>query len=510
MLKNARKSSRQRIGIVGGGASTVCLLDRLARLGGSGPGSVTVFDPSRNLWRGRAYQDDVDSVLTNIAPSAMSVRAGDGDHFVRWLAQAGLPHGTGDFTDDGYFPPRHVFGSYLEAVAEEAMAVLERAGRLVRVDRDTVVSAREHGEDIAVTTEDGTVEYVDHLVSAVGVGLPADHYTLAGRPGFHGDPYPLSRTLDGIPEAADVTVLGTGLAAIDVVVSLAAGGHRGPISLVSRNGALPPVRQRPRPLELAHFTPANLHRLAARSSDGRIGLTGLLEVLAKELAEQGADPTSVLAELSAVTDESPMGRLRRQYDAIDAWDMGLRTVQRAIPATGPDAWTLLRPEDQEYIRHNHHRAIMNLCCPLPPENARTLLHLHDEGQLRVRSGVRDVTPREAGGFHVALADTGYETDVVVNAVSVPSHRIPPAARPFVESLVDDGRAAYHPAGGLDVEPASSRLTRTGRVHPRMYAIGDLAAGTLFFTSGMPSVVDRADDITRVIADGAKNPEGIHR
>ncbi|MCC3767057.1 FAD/NAD(P)-binding protein [Streptomyces sp. UNOC14_S4] len=503
MTTNASDRPVTRIGIVGGGAAAVCLLDRLSLTQGLGPGSVTVFEPTDNLWRGRAYQRDVDSVLVNIIPSEMSARMDAPEAFLRWLGESGLPYAAGDYAADGHFPPRHVFGSYLEHTAERAMAALAAAGSPVRVVKDAVVGARQQRSgEVVLTTRDGRAETFDYVICSVGAGIPADHYDLAGNPGFHPDPYPLARTLPTIAEDADVTILGTGLAAVDVVVSLAARGHRGRITMASRNGALPAVRQRPIHPELGHFTPPALRDLAARSADGLIGLDALLELLTRELAEHGAGPSGVLTELFAIDEEAPLDRLRRQYDAIDSTDVGVRVMQHAVPESGPDAWTRLRPEDQEFIRDNHYRAIMSLCCPMPPANARTLLRLVAEGQLRVTGGLWNVKPLATDGFHVAFGDEHYETDVVINAVSAPSHRVPVEAHPFVESIVEDEAGEYHPSGGLHIEPSTSRIAGNGRVHRRMHAIGDLSAGTLFFTSGMPSVVERADDIVRAIAEDA--------
>lgn len=500
MTMNASDRPRMRIGIVGGGAAAVCLLDRISRTPGRGPGSITVFEPSDNLWRGRAYQRDVDSVLANIIPSEMSATTDDPESFLRWLGETGFPYGVGDYAADGHFPPRHVFGSYLERTAEQARAELALGDWPVSVVRDAVVGARQRADDVVLTTAGGRAESFDYVICSVGAGRPADHYDLAGTPGFHGDPYPLTRTLPAIPETADVTVLGTGLAAVDVVVSLAARGHRGRITMASRNGALPAVRQRPIHPELRHFTPASLRALAAESPDGRIGLAELLGLLERELAEHGAGPAGVLAELFSIDREEPVDRLIRQYENIDSTDLGMRIMQHAIPESGPDAWTLLHAEDQEFIRENHYRAIMSLCCPMPPANARTLLRLHEEGRLRVTGGLWNVKPLATDGFHVAVGDDSYETDVVVNAVSAPSHRVPVEAHPFVESLVEEEAAEYHPSGGLHIEPSTSRIAGHGRVHRRMHAIGDLGAGTLFFTSGMPSVAERADDIVRAIAE----------
>ncbi|GLV99392.1 FAD/NAD(P)-binding protein [Streptomyces lavendulae] len=500
MNTNSSDRPPTRIALVGGGAAAVCLLDRLSRTPGLGRGTITVFEPSGSLWRGRAYQLDTDAVLANIIPSEMSARVGDPGHFLRWLREFGLPFGEGDYAADGYFPPRWVFGSYLERTGETAVRALSLDGLPVRIVREAVVAARETDREVVLTSSDGRSQAFDYVVCAVGAGRPADHYGLHGSPGYFGDPYPLGTTVAAVPESADVTVLGTGLAAVDAVVSLAAHGHRGRITMASRNGALPAVRQRPVFPEITHFTPAALHAAAARSDDRWIELGDVLDLLGRELAEHGADPSVVLAELLSLGDEAPMERLRRQYEDLDAADTGLRVLQHAVPESGPDAWTLLRPQDQRFIRENHYRAVMSLCCPMPPANARRLLDLHRTGRLHVTGGLWNVKPLAAGGFHVAADSGEYESDVVINAVSAPSHRVPERARPFLDSLVEDGIGEYHPHGGLRIEPATSRAVGGGRAHRRMHAIGDMGAGTLFFTSGMPSVLERADDIVRAVVE----------
>ena len=59
------------IGVIGGGASAVCLLDTLAEKKDLPRGRITVFEPSSHLWRGRPYQRDLDVVRVS-APRVSS------------------------------------------------------------------------------------------------------------------------------------------------------------------------------------------------------------------------------------------------------------------------------------------------------------------------------------------------------------------------------------------------------------------------------------------------------
>lgn len=102
-----------------------------------------------------------------------------------------------------------------------------------------------------------------------------------------------------------------------------------------------------------------------------------------------------------------------------------------------------------------------------------------------------------------MAHRTMAADVVINAVSAPSHRIPAPAAPLVRSMVTGRTAARHPHGGLSIEPSTSRLTVDAVPDPRLYAVGDITAGSLFFTFGIPVLAERSRDIVNAIgADAA--------
>lgn len=104
---------------------------------------------------------------------------------------------------------------------------------------------------VLLGTGPGRTRAFDYAVLCVGGDSPKDVYGLTGTPGFIAEPYPLSGTLAELGENDHVAVIGSGLTAVDIVLSLAARGHRGPISLMSRRGVLPGVRQRPTPSNCA-------------------------------------------------------------------------------------------------------------------------------------------------------------------------------------------------------------------------------------------------------------------
>ncbi|WP_043626700.1 FAD/NAD(P)-binding protein [Nonomuraea candida] len=460
-----------RIAIIGGGAAAAGLLDSLAA-GEAGPGEVTVFEPSAHLWRGRPYAPDLDSVLVNAPPAIMSIRHGDPGHYAAWLGpERAAAHLDGLLGQP--LVPRALYGDYLADTAEAALAALRGRGWRTRVVAARVVAVTRSGGDPgpALRTEDGREHPADQVVLCVGGGTPQDHYGLDGAPGFVGDPYPLARTRGHIPAGAHVAVIGSGLTAVDVVVSLAAGGHAGRITLVSRSGLLPHVWQRPLGHRPVHVTAA---RVAALSrADGGVTLAGLAGLLRAELAEAGEDFADFTAELLAAGSEEPVRRLRRQLDAVGDPRIGRRVLQETAHTVGPHAWRLLPEPDRDRLR-GHFRLATSVASPMVPVNAAALLRLFESGQLAMAAGVRKIEA-VAGGFLVRGDGGDLAADVVVNAVNPPPQAVPRAAEPLVTSLLAGGMATLHPSGGL--VPAG----------PRLHVVGDLAGGGPFITSGIPGV-----------------------
>ncbi|TDD76194.1 hypothetical protein E1293_27345 [Actinomadura darangshiensis] len=475
------------IAIIGAGAAAVALLDALDP---SDVGSVTVLDPSEPPWRGRPYRADLDSVLVNAPPEIMSIRSGDREHYARWLDGHAPPGAYSDERLGRPIPPRAVYGRYLADTAEAALARFARA----EIVQAAVTGVSLEGRP-AVRTADGRRYTADKVVLCVGGGTPLDHYALAGAPGFVADPYPLERTLAGVPSGKDVAVIGGGLTAVDIVASLAARGHTGRISLVSRSGTLPFVWQRPAETGIRHLTPDRL-----RSLDGPVTLDGFADLIRTELAERGESWDDLAAWIAAAARRDPAANLREQLATVDTALLGRRIVQEAAHTAGPFAWRLLPASDRERLRARHFRTITSLASPMVPRNAAVLLELFEAGALEALSGIEKI---ETGrGFRITHAAGVRGADVVINAINPPPHAIPRTAEPLVSSLLDQG-AAQDPDGGLAIDPGTGRLVMRGRADSRLSVVGDLAGGGPFLVSGVPGVAAQASRAARSIG-GLRN------
>lgn len=364
---------------------------------------------------------------------------------------------------------RALYGEYLAGTAETALATLRGRGWRTRVVAARIVAVtRSRGLRLALYTEDGHEHMADQVVLCVGGGTPQDHYGLGGAHGFVGDPYPLASTLDQIQTGADVAVIGSGLTAVDVAVSLAARGHAGRIALVSRTGMLPHVYQRPLDYRPRHVTVERVEALGREH--GGVTLDDLARLLRAELAEKGEDFARFTTELLMARSEEPVRWLRAQLAAIDDPRIGRRVLQQSAYTVAPYAWRLLPESDRERLRR-YRRLATSVAAPMVPVNAAALLGLFDPGQLTTAPGVRKIET-VGRGFRVRGDGGDLNADVVVNALNPPPQTVPRAAEQLVTSLLTDGLAALYPSGGL--APAD----------PRLHVVGDFAAGSTFITSGI--------------------------
>lgn len=481
------------IALVGAGAAAVCVLRALVD-SGLGGGSVTVFEPTELLWQGRAYQVDTGCVRTNAVPGDMSVCHGDPMNFAQWLAVRDLTEGASDTEDHGLrYPPRSVYGEYLQTSARTALASLLRHGWQLRLDRSAVTRASAESGQVLLHTGSGRAYRFSRVILCVGGDRSQDVYKLSGLSGFTPDPYPLRHTLPGIPPRAHVATLGSGLTAVDTVLALSERGHQGPISMVSRTGILPGVRQYPLP-DPHETAPAHWSDLPPCGAAG-LPWTAAMPWLRGLLTDAGCDLSALRREITAAGTEPPLPRLRRHLHAVDAPDPALRLLQQAVPFLGPRLWSQLDEHDRGRILQRHLRAIVSLCCPMAPHSATVLLNLADRGQLRFHRGLDQVRPAPGSGFLLRTADERpVRVDHIVNALGAAPDRIPAAALPLVGSMIAAGMALPHPHGGLRTDPRSSRLLTSHGPDPRLYAIGDITQGTFLFTFGIPALVERAHEL----------------
>jgi uncharacterized NAD(P)/FAD-binding protein YdhS len=437
------------VAVVGGGCAGVLVARELLRCTS---GDVLLIEPGRP-GGGLAYGAARPWHLLNSRAGAMSADPDHPGHFVRWANARGIPAAAEDFLS------RRDYGEYLRETFAETVAAYP--GRL-RVLSAAATAVRSDGSGCSVTLTPAARVRVDHVVLATGSpagqqpsAVPAP---LRGHPGYAGDPW-REGALDAIPNDAPVLLIGAGLTAVDVALTLTAGGRRltvagrgrtadgrpAPIVAVSRRGHLP----------LAHTVAAAPPTIPALGD--RATLRDVVRAVRASAAEAG--------DWRAVVDG-----LRPRLDEL--WAAFTDAEQEAF----------LRHLARYWECHRHRMA---------PSVAARIADLRSEGQFEVRAGgVRSVAAA-GDGLMVTYGDGERRRfEAVVNCAG--PGRLPEAAGPLVGGLLDAGlaRVGRHRLG-LDVDAAGRLIGADGTAQPRVWLIGALRRGAQWETTAVPEIRGQA-------------------
>ena len=214
----------------------------LARLGRK-PLEVTLVNGRPLVGRGIAYGTRRPEHLLNVAARNMSAFRDEPDHFLQWLRTRSEFETVPEIELRERFIPRLIYGDYLRSVVQHH---LQSAGGMTPVETRCVVGEAVDIEVVAheavIHLADGKTVAADRVVLATGNEVPAalpGTDALADHPAWAADPWqPWERRL---PEPdGTVIILGTGLSAVDVIITLRALGWMGSIYAVLPPRVVPP------------------------------------------------------------------------------------------------------------------------------------------------------------------------------------------------------------------------------------------------------------------------------
>lgn len=201
--------------------------------------SVRVYLVNGNgrIARGMAYGTQSSHHVLNVPAGNMSAFPDDPDHFLQF-AQKIDPSTTA-----ASFVSRRLYGDYLEWLLNETERLAPHNVELHRIYQQvTKIEDMPGGNCKFVTLDDNVTMVVDRVVLALGhfgsTSLPITNDSVSSSPRYLHDPWDQSR-LDAIPARARVMLLGTGLTAVDVAMTLLSRNPNRSIIAVSRRGLVP-------------------------------------------------------------------------------------------------------------------------------------------------------------------------------------------------------------------------------------------------------------------------------
>lgn len=417
------------IAIVGGGASGVLTAFQLLRRPDDAV-HVTVHEATGVLGRGIAYGTSDPRHLLNVRARHMSAYADVPSDLLDWTLRAGRD------PDPLGFLPRMEYAAYLQDtladVADHRLSI--SAGRV-----DDIVPVAGGFE---LRTRD-RVTIAGTVVLAYGNQAPQELPELSSLAGYLGNPWDLA-AIRALPGDASVVVVGTGLTAIDTVITLLEDEPRRRAVMVSRHGLLPHAHIEQQSTAWVTDVP-----------DGPL-TADALATLVRAQVEQ--------ARAHGVDWRNVVDGLRPQTQAV--WQRLDLAERRRFLATYARDWEVRR-----------HR--------MAPEVADRVRGYRRDGRLRVLDG--GITPAQVEGATAVVNCTGPLTD------------IGRSADPLLQALRARGLVAPDPLRlGLDATPAGEVIGADGVVVPRLFAVGPPRKGILWESTAIPEIRTQAAEVARLV------------
>lgn len=410
------------IAIVGGGASGALTALHLRESIG-GPGRVIVIEPHSRLGGGVAYSTSDSRHLLNVSAERLSAWSDDPTHFAKWASGRGVAPASG-------FLPRSTYGTYLSSLTADVEHI-----------RASVVDVSPWGGKVRVGLSTGERFSADRVVLAPGASPStwpdgADHCDRR----FIRDPW-RPGAFRGVREGLPVLLVGSGLTAVDVSLSLHAAGH-GPIIAASRHGLLP----------AAHRDQGMKHCEVHPPRD----LRSLSEMLA--WARAGASELGGWVPL--------FDALRPHFDGL--W--------QSLPASEQERFLRLVYRRFEVFRHR-----------MAPEVARDVGEMRRTGALTVVAGRVAVVCQPRSHIEVQVGGQALHVGAVVNCTG-PSRNIGETTHPLIRSLLARGVAKPGPhALGIESDPRGC-LPGTDS---KLWLVGPLRRGITWETTAIPEIREQA-------------------
>jgi uncharacterized NAD(P)/FAD-binding protein YdhS len=411
------------------------------------PLQIALIDRRNAFACGAAFSTTCDEHVLNVAAAGMSAFPDAPADFVRWLRESRMEPGI----DEGAFLPRAVYARYLHSLLEEASRGRHRIERMTL----DVVDLHESGDGTVLVARDGAACIARCVVLALGSLPPSRPAAFGADPRYVSDPRAFLRE-PSFDLAGDTLVIGTGLTALDVILSFHRSASRGRIFALSRRGRFPlPHGSAPAPAR-DPFAASPLPT-TAREAVARVRSAARVEV-----------------------------RAGRDWRAV---------IDGVRPRTS-DVWHGFSPRERKrFLRHarsvwesHRHRA--------PVASLAVKDEMIARGQLIVLAG-RFVDAKDAGdAIEVRYRPRGspeaneLRVAAVINCTGPSTDYA--AAESLVANLAARGGVVCDGLGmGLNARRDGRLVDAAGNVHDRLRAIGWPLRGALYETTAVRELREQA-------------------
>jgi uncharacterized NAD(P)/FAD-binding protein YdhS len=441
------------VAIIGGGFSGTMAAVNLARLSNESL-RVIVINGKRPVGRGVAYSTTQPEHLLNVAARNMSALPDHPTHFVEWLRSRSEFNAVTDAELREMFVPRKIYGDYVCSLLASYLHPIDPKSQVdLQVIDDEALNVSIDGDDATITLKSGEPVPANIVLLATGNQPPSTFPSdspLTYDPRFRADPW--SNWAEHLPPAGGhIVLLGTGLTAVDVIVTLVELKWQGRITAISRSGLLP--RPHFRGIVYPDYVPENAPSLPLHD------LAKLVQQQCQRLERMSQNPAIAIDKMRPHTQ-----RIWRGLSAADKKEFLRRHAAR---------WNSIR-----------HRIAISI--------HQRVTDALDAQRLEILEGTIESLTACDNALTVNLRNQSDEkraipADLVINCTG-PEARMSQTDSPLLRNLLHSGLIRSDELDmGIAVNDDHQVITADGEASPVCYAIGPLLKGTLWETTAVPEL-----------------------
>lgn len=446
------------IAIIGAGPSGISAYLQLVKQQHTELTSITLFDP-QGVGNSFSFNTDLASSLTNTSVGVTSLYADDKLDYFKWL-QDKKPELNASSAD---FLSRFYFNEYCQDRFQQSKEYAATFGCTTFVEHAEVKKLAFKQERMIVTTQLNIDFEFDAVILSTGICTSMPQGIGQECANVLATPYPERHFLSRVNNRSNVLILGSKLSAIDVAVAIHNHYPDAQMTMVSRSGELPSVR-----------------------NSLLIKKTGLsdLEVLSSLGTNSCSPETSVADKLKA--DIASCKSKQNQWE--DIVGQFIEEFNEQVPSMSSTRQAQLSSKFGYFIKQ--------YVSSFPLVNAEIVLKAITTGKLNII--LRDLSE------YLYIKDNqvyGNESgdikpyDLVVNASGI-THQ------PLEEELIGQLSAfsvRQNQSGGLHIDAETMKVQSNNNLVP-LYMIGGPATGEVPITNYVRSSVTQAQ---KIVADIAK-------
>lgn len=466
------------IAIVGGGfagaVTAIKLIRAVAHDNADTPLRISIIESNGEIGRGIAYSTDNDDHIVNGPAFLFGLYPDQPSHLTDWLTANAARHGWTppagvEFKDA--FPPRRLFGSYVQSELNTALKDADGAVELTIVN-GRAVDILPAAEGHRLLLADGSKIDAARVVLALGLfraGADAFVPTADAQQALG------ERYIDDVWNKAawqhasrdeHILIIGSSLTALDAALNAERAGFKGTFHALSRRGLLVQPRRQTTPwpdVLDANKLPTTLRALLRQTTAAR-------RAVKAANADWQQLPPAIRPHLPTLWDNaSAIDRNRFLRHIRPFWEI---TLHRAAPESGKKLEALIAAKrfDQRVGRLNTLR---------PTADGKVAVEWTPRGEAQSQTLVVD---------RVANA-LGYEFDWA---------RIDD---PLIRALQERKLVRRHATGfGIDADPATGAIVSTnGNTSDTLYAVGHALRGVVWESNSIPEQLAGATNTANALA-----------